>query len=65
VGETQRGAASLAEVQTLAKELGGREEKGVAAVQRVFAAHGVKTPKDIDPEKLEILRDAFELELAL
>ena len=64
MGSAERGAASLAEVQGLAKSLGGREEKGVAAVQRVFAEHGVKTPKDIDPAKLEILRDAFEAELA-
>lgn len=64
VGSGERKSATLAEVQSLAKALGAVEEKGVAAVQRIFAAHAVKTPKDMDPAKLDALREAFEAELA-
>jgi hypothetical protein len=64
VGERRREPASLAEIQALAKSLGAQEGAGVAAVQAIFAKHGVKTPRDIDDRKLEALRADFEAELA-
>jgi hypothetical protein len=62
--EEGAGGATLAEIQALAKTLGATEGKGVAAVQRVFSEQHVRTPKDIDPAKLEALKAAFEQELA-